>query len=167
MRSSAIGPAVLAVTVVVFLVYTRVRRGRRLLILRDRPSALRWVLNGVFLAVAILGLVASAQSAKGPWGSVSSLSIILFVLSDLGFDLRGTPRPGHSAFHENGILVFDGRRPVFVNWAELERFEWQGETLMLHRLPQGLAHVGEIISIDVPPERRGDVMAVIAPRLRG
>jgi hypothetical protein len=167
MPSNTIVLATFALAVVALVVHTRVKRGRRLLVLRDRSSALRWVLNAVLLAVAVLGLVASFRRSKGPWDSLGSLSLIVLALSDLGFDLRGAPRPGHCVFHENGILVFDGRRPVFLRWDEIERYEWQGETLMLHRVPQGLAHVGEVITMDVPPERRGDVMAVVAPRLRG
>jgi len=147
--------------------HTRVKRGRRLLVLRTRRGALRWALNVALLAVAALGLVASARRAKGPWDSISSLSILLFSLSDMGFDLYGRPQPGQCTFHENGILMMDDRRPVFSRWDQVERFEWQGETLVFHLAATGLAHVGEVRAIDVPPDRRGDVLAVIAPRLRG
>jgi hypothetical protein len=167
MPSKAIVPAILALVVVVAFVHTRVKRGRRLLVLRGRRSAPRLALNVVFLVVAGLGLVASARSARGPWDSISSLSIILFALSDMGFDLYGRPQPGQCSFHENGILMVDGRRPVFSRWNEIDRYEWQGDTLTFHFVPSGLAHVGEIRAIDVPPERRGEAMAVIAPRLRG
>ncbi len=167
MPSKAIVPALLALVVVVAFVHTRVKRGRRLLALRSRRSAPRLVLNVVLLTVAVLGLVASAKSAKGPWDSLSSLSIILFALSDMGFDLYGRPQPGQFAFHENGLLTHDGRRLVFSKWDEIERYEWQGDTLVFHLAAAGLAHVGGLLAIDVPPERRGDVLAVIAPRLRG
>ena len=167
MPSKTIVPAILALVVVVAFVHTRVKRGRRLLVLRSRRSAPRLVLNVVLLTVAVLGLVASARSAKGPWDSISSLSIILFSLSDMGFDLYGRPQPGQCSFHENGILMVDGRRPVFSRWDEFERYEWQGDTLVFHLAVTGLAHVGDVRAIDVPPERRGDILAVIAPRLRG
>ena len=167
MPSKAIVPILLALVVVAGFVYTRVKRGRRLLVLRSRPSTARAALNVVFLAVAVLGLVASANSAKGPWDSLSSLSILLFALSDMGFDLYGRPQPGQCTFHENGMLMVDGRRPVFTRWDRIERYEWQGDTLTFHFAPAGLAHVGDIRAFDVPPEKRGDVMAIIAPRLRG
>jgi hypothetical protein len=167
MPSRSIVPALLALVVVVGFVYTRAKRGRRLLVLRSRRSAPRLVLNVVFLVVAGLGLVASMRSARGPWDSISSLSIILFSLSDMGFDLYGRPQPGQCSFHENGILMVDGRRPMFSRWDEFERYEWQGDTLVFHLAATGLAHVGDVRAIDVPPERRGDVLAVIAPRLRG
>ena len=167
MPSKSIVPALLALVVVVAFVHTRVKRGRRLLVLRSRRSAPRLVFNVVILAVAVFGLVASARSAKGPWDSISSVSIILLALSDMGFDLYGRPQPGQCSFHENGILMVDGRRPVFSRWDEFERYEWQGDTLVFHLGATGLAHVGEIRAIDVPPERRGEAMAVIAPRLRG
>jgi len=167
MPSKAIVPALLALVVVVAFVHTRVMRGRRLLVLRSRRSAPRLVLNVVFLVAAGLGLVASARSAKGPWDSISSLSIILFALSDMGFDLYGRPQPGQCTFHENGILMVDDRRPVFSRWDKIERYEWQGDTLVFHLATVGLEHVGEVRAIDVPPERRGDILAVIAPRLRG
>jgi hypothetical protein len=165
--SRTIVPAILALVVVAGFVYTRVKRGRRLLALRNRRGVLRLVLNVVFLVVAGLSLVASAQRAKGPWDSISSLSIILLSLSDMGFDLYGRPQPGQFAFHENGLLTHDGRRLVFSKWHEIERYEWQGDTLVFHLAAAGLAHVGGLLAIDVPPERRGDVLAVIAPRLRG
>jgi hypothetical protein len=167
MPSKTIVPAILALVVVVAFVHTRVKRGRRLLVLRSRRSAPRLVLNVVLLTGAVLGLVGSVRSAKGPWDSISSLSIILFALSDMGFDLYGRPQPGQCTFHENGMLMVDGRRPVFSRWNEIERYEWQGDTLVFHLPTMGLAHVGDIRAIDVPPDRRGDVMAVIAPRLRG
>ena len=167
MPSNTIVPALLALVVAVAFVYTRVQRGRRLLVLRSRRSTLRWVLNIVFLAVAALGLVASARRAKGPWDSVSSLLLLLFFLSDMGFDLYGRPQPGQCTFHENGILMVNGRRPVFSRWDQIERYEWQGDTLVFRLAAVGLAHVGDVRAIDVPPERRGDVLAVVAPRLRG
>ena len=82
MPSRAIVPALVALVVVVGLVHTRVKRGRRLLVLRSQRSALRRALSVVFLAVAALGLVASATSVTGPWDSLSSLSIILFSGTD-------------------------------------------------------------------------------------
>ena len=167
MPSNTIVPAILALVVVALFVHTRVKRGRRLLVLRTRRSTLRWVLNGVFLAVAVLGMVASVQRAKGPWDSISSLSILLFMLSDMGFDLYGRPQPGQCTFHENGILMVDGRRPVFSRWNEIERYEWQGDTLVFHLPTVGLAHVGDIRAIDVPPERRGEVMSIVVARVRG
>ena len=147
--------------------HTRVKRGRRLLVLRTRRGALRWALNVALLAVAVLGLVASARRANGPWDSISSLSILLFSLSDMGFDLYGRPQPGQCTFHENGILMVDGRRPVFSRWNEIERYEWQGDTLVFHLPTVGLAHVGDIRAIDVPPERRGEVMSIVVARVRG
>ncbi len=167
MPSNIIVPAILAAVVVAGVVHTRVKRGRRLLVLRSRRSTPRLVLNVVLLAVAVFGLVASARSAKGPWDSISSLSIVLFALSDMGFDLYGRPQTGQFAFYENGLLTHDGRRLVFSKWGEFERYEWQGDTLVFHLTAVGLAHVGQINAIDVPPERRGDVLAVVAPRLRG
>jgi hypothetical protein len=167
MPSKAIVPTLLALVVVAGFVYTRAKRGRRLLVLRSRRNAPRLVLNVVFLTVAALGLIASTKSAKGPWDSISSLSIVLFALSDMGFDLYGRPQPGQCSFHENGVLMVDGRRPVFSRWEELERYEWQGDTLVFHLATVGLEHVGSVRAIDVPPERRGDVLAIIAPRLRG
>jgi hypothetical protein len=167
MPSNAIVPASLVLVVVVVFVYTRVQRGRRLLVLRSRRSTVRWVLNGVFLAVAVLGMIASVEKAKGPWDSLSGLSLLLFTLSDMGFDLYGRPQPGQCTFHEKGILMVDGRRPVFSRWDEIERFEWQGDTLVFHLATVGLAHVGDVRAIDVPPERRGEVLAIVAPRLRG
>jgi len=167
MPSNAIVPALLVLVVVALFVRTRVQRGRRLLALRSRRSTLRWVLNGVLLAVAVLGLIASLQMAKGPWDSLSGLSLLLFTLSDMGFDLYGRPQPGQCTFHENGMLMVDGRRPVFTRWDRIERYEWQGDTLTFHFAPAGLAHIGDIRAFDVPPEKRGDVMAIIAPRLRG
>ena len=59
------------------------------------------------------------------------------------------------------------RCPVFSRWDEIERYEWQGDTLVFHLAATGLAHVGGVRAIYVPPERRGDVLAIIAPRLRG
>jgi hypothetical protein len=125
MPSRTIVPAILALVVVAGFVYTRVKRGRRLLALRNRRGVLRLVLNVVFLVVPGLSLVASAQRAKGPWDSISSLSIILLSLSDMGFDLYGRPQPGQFAFHENGLLTHDGRRLVFSKWDEIERYEWR------------------------------------------
>jgi len=167
MPSRAIVPALVALVVVVGLVHTRVKRGRRLLVLRSQRSALRRLLSVVLLAAAGLGLVASATSAKGPWDSLSSLSIVLFALSEMGFDLYGRPPSGRCTFHEKGILTVDGRRPVFSRWDEIDRYEWQGDTLVLHFAAAGLVHVGRILALDVPSDRRGDVLAVVAPRLRG
>ena len=168
MRPKTIVLAILALVVAALSVYTRVQRGRRLLALRSRRSTLRLVLNVMFLVVAGVGLVASVQRVKGPWDSIGSLALVLlFFLSDVGFDIYGRPRPGQCMVHENGILMMDGRRPVFSRWEELERYEWQGDTLVFHLAATGLAHVGDVRAIDVPPERRGDVMAVIASRLRG
>jgi hypothetical protein len=167
MPSKTIVPAILALVVVVAFVHTRVKRGRRLLVLRSRRSAPRLVLNVVLLTGAVLGLVGSVRSAKGPWDSISSLSIILFTLSDMGFDLYGRPQPGQCTFHENGILMVDGRRPVFSRWDQIDRYEWQGDTLVFHLVPEGLAHVGAVLSYDVPLERRGEVMNAIAGRVRG
>jgi hypothetical protein len=167
MPPRAIVPAILVAVVVVAFVHTRVQRGRRLLVLRSRRSALRWAVNVVLLAVAVIGLVASVQRAKGPWDSLSGLSLVLLALSDMGFDLYGRPQPGQCTFHENGILMVDGRRPVFSRWDQIERYEWQGDTLVFHFATVGLAHVGDVRAIDVPPERRGEVLAVVAPRLRG
>jgi hypothetical protein len=167
MPPRAIVLVIIAVTIVVLLVRTRIQRGRRLLVLRSRRSTLRWLLNGVLLAVAVMGMIASVQKAKGPWDSLSGLSLLLFTLSDMGFDLYGRPQPGQCTFHENGILMVDGRRPVFSRWDQIDRYEWQGDTLVFHLATIGLAHVGDVRAIDVPPERRGDVLAIVAPRLRG
>ena len=124
--TNIIVPAILAAVVVAGVVHTRVKRGRRFM--RSRRSTPRLVLNVVLLAVAVFGLVASARSAKGPWDSISSLSIVLFALSDMGFDLYGRPQTGQFAFYENGLLTHDGRRLVFSKWGEFERYEWQGDT---------------------------------------
>ena len=60
----------------------------------------------------------------------------------MGFDLYGRPHPGQCAFHENGILMHDDRRPVFRRWDEIERLRVAGR------------------HADVPSRRQG-------PRTRG
>ena len=50
---------------------------------------------------------------------------------------------------------------------DIDRYEWQGDTLVFHLVPEGLAHVGAVLSYDVPLERRGEVMNAIAGRVRG
>jgi hypothetical protein len=95
------------------------------------------------------------------------LALLAFTLSDIGSAFFGPPPSGRCVFHENGMLVYDGRSPRFVGWADIERYEWQGDTLVFHLVAAGLAHVGAVLSYDVPLERRGEVLDVLAIRVRG
>jgi hypothetical protein len=167
MTSRSIVTAILLLFVAALIVRTRVTRGRHLLGLHATRNPVRWVLNAVFLVVAASGTVAALLGGKGPWDVLSNVSLFGFWLTDAGFDLYGRPEPGRCAFYANGILMFDGRRPVFVKWEAVGRHEWQGDTLTLYLAPSGLAHVPEIRAFDVPGELRGDVMAIVAPRLHG
>lgn len=167
MTTRNIFAAVALLLIAAAIVRTRLVRGRHLLTMRGRRNPARRILNAAFLAVAAFGLVATVLSGKGPWDVMSNVALFGFWITDAGFDLYGRPEPGQCAFHANGILLFDGRRPVFTKWENVERYEWQGNTLTFHFAPAGLAHVGDLRAFDVPPERRGDVMAIIAPRLRG
>jgi hypothetical protein len=158
--------SVAAVAGVAAAVRTRIRRGRRLLVLRDRPSALRWVLGGVCLAMVAFDVVAHSGRPGRVGSGAGILAMLAFTVSDLG--LFFGPRPsGRCVFHENGLLVYDGRNPQFTDWSSIERYEWQGDMLVFHLVPEGLAHVGAVLSYDVPLERRGEVMNAIAGRVRG
>jgi hypothetical protein len=167
MQPKTIAPAIVAVVVVALFVHTRVTRGRVLLVVRDRRQKIRWMVNVLLLALAVLFYATASRRPHGDAGWVGSLALLLLTLSDFGVDFFGRPPAGRCTFHQNGVLVFDGRRPQFTRWEDIERYEWQGETLMFHLTPGGLAHVGALISVDVPTEHRGDVLGIIAAHARG
>jgi hypothetical protein len=167
-------------------VYHRLRRGRQLLVLRATPAVgkMRWVFRIAIVAEAVPLLLLSPER----FGAVGLLAgcVALGALGLCEYLIeRSLPEPaGHCALHENGVLFADRLdqritawrgseggsdrlRERFIAWTRIRRFEWDGDTLVLSIAPRKAARPVSQRSVDVPPERRGEVMEIVVSRVRG
>ena len=179
--------AIAGIVAMVTAVYDRLRRSRRLLLLNASPpaSTMRWVFRILTFAAAVALLLLPPER----FGKVGLLAGVV-ALAALGLCeyliASNSPDPvGYCAFHQNGILFVDrlSRRfkawaglerssaddlnERFVGWARVERFEWDGNTLVFHLASRKATQPGGERSVEVPPERRGDVMSIVVARVRG
>jgi hypothetical protein len=84
---------------------------------------------------------------------------------------------GSCEFRQNGILFLDPRPfkawtgsefetadaldARFFEWSRVERFEWDGDTLVFHVASRKAGQPGGERSVDVPPELRGEVTSIV------
>ena len=175
--------AIAVLVAVVTAVYDRLRRGRRLIVLRQSPPRrMRWVFWVATMVGAVL-LSVLPRERFGPVGSLACL-VALGALALCGYlvDSASPPPSGYCAFHERGVLFVERVRwqdmtwtgrpddefnERFVAWARVERFEWDGNTLVFHIASRKAGRPRGERSVEVPPERREEVMSIVVARVRG
>jgi hypothetical protein len=144
----------------------RRRSGRCLLALHDRPAAGARILGFAWLAVSFAAVWLPADWLE----RIGPAALLLFPLVPMVFLaillLYSPPPPGSLSFHEKGLAFYDGQRTQFVPWGELERFEWNGDTLLLYRQSVFLGDQAQTFGFEVPPERRSEAETIVAAHLQ-
>jgi hypothetical protein len=151
-----------------------IQRGDRLFVL-GRPKHTRLIAGATGLAGVLISALFRPDVRARALGVAGFLVILVAVIGDTTWLRRVTeprfwdrsPEPPWCAFHEKGIVFFDGRDEQFVAWREIDRYEWTGEHLTFYLAPATPGEAGPVYGWDVPFERREQVIDVIATRLQG
>lgn len=146
-----------AVAVVLGVLVPRLRYGRLLLRIGEAPSG-RWL--SLPAVTALVFVVLSLIEARFWWAAPAGILLFLVALR------FAPPPPGSWALHEKGMLCAEGPKPEFVRWPDLERFEWNGNIVTVHRSPILLAGASGSYALEVPPDRRAELEAILATRMR-
>jgi hypothetical protein len=145
--------------VAIRLLVSRVRYGRRLTRIGEQPAPTQPLVGSALVAVY---LVAPWVESHIAWAR--SVEWLVYLAGVVIF--FATPPPAGSwAIFENGIMCAEGPKPEFVHWQELDRFEWNGDIVIIHRGPTLIGSQSESHSLEVPSERRSALEGILATRL--
>jgi hypothetical protein len=135
----------------------RLRYGRRLLRIGETPSGTRLNLPAALALVWIVIILVTQRFWLG-----LPLGLLLLLLA-----LRFAPPPAGSwVLYENGIYCAEGPKPEFMRWQDLDGFEWNGDTILVHRGLTLLGGASGSHALEVPADRRSELEAILATRLR-
>jgi len=146
-----------AVAIVLGVLVPRLRYGRLLLRIGEAQSRKALTLPA---ALALLFFVLSVVEQRFWWGVPLGLLLLLLAL-------RFAPPPAGSwALYEKGIQCAEGPKAEFVRWQDLDRFEWNGDMILVHRSRTLLAGAPSSHALEVPADRRSELEAILATRMR-
>ena len=146
-----------AVAVVLGVLVPRLRYGRLLLRIGEAPSG-RW--PSLPTVMALVFVVLFLVEERFWWAAPAGILLLLVALR------FAPPPPGSWALYEKGIWCGEGPKPEFVRWQDLERFEWNGNIVTVHRSPILLAGASASHALEVPPDRRAVLEAILSTRMR-
>ena len=161
MRSTWSVVAVVGLLAVLWLV-SRWRRGAQLMRIGEVRTKRERIFTAIGLAAFLLwqllpGLV--------PSGLLLAILAVCFALT-LTWLMWSPPLSGHWSIHKKGIVFAEGPRPEFVLWSNLDRFEWQGDAVVVHRGHPMFDSAVRSHSLEVPVEKRTALEGILVTHLR-